>query len=166
MAGRAPVRPAGAPGVPPVGIGLTFGKCPKGSVHQGALYAPPPPAPRTKWTRRVPHPVLIGHAASLGRYVKAMAEGGPADLSRLVRAGDILFEVVPCAPLPARPCPRPTSELLFSFNYFIHFILSTPAVALQVDGERVYKLNVAQIQVRAALPRLGPRAPRRLTGPD
>jgi len=26
---------------------------------------PPPPAPRTKWTRRVPHPVLIGHAASL-----------------------------------------------------------------------------------------------------
>ena len=25
------------------------------------------PPPRTKWTRRVPHPVLIGHAASLGR---------------------------------------------------------------------------------------------------
>ena len=26
----------------------------------------PPPRPlRTKWTRRVPHPVLIGHAASL-----------------------------------------------------------------------------------------------------
>ena len=24
----------------------------------------PPPPPRTKWTRRVPHPVLIGHAAS------------------------------------------------------------------------------------------------------
>ena len=29
---------------------------------------PPPPAPRTKWTRRVPHPVLIGHAASLTPY--------------------------------------------------------------------------------------------------
>jgi hypothetical protein len=27
--------------------------------------APPPSPPRTKWTRRVPHPVLIGHAASL-----------------------------------------------------------------------------------------------------
>ena len=26
--------------------------------------ARPPPPPRTKWTRRVPHPVLIGHAAS------------------------------------------------------------------------------------------------------
>ena len=26
---------------------------------------PPPPTPRTKWTRRVPLPVLIGHAASL-----------------------------------------------------------------------------------------------------
>jgi hypothetical protein len=26
---------------------------------------PPPPSPsRTKWTRRVPHPVLIGHAVS------------------------------------------------------------------------------------------------------
>ena len=31
---------------------------------------PPPPTPppsRTNRTRRVPHPVLIGHAASLGR---------------------------------------------------------------------------------------------------
>ena len=30
---------------------------------------PAPPLPsRTKWTRRVPHPVLIGHAASLTPY--------------------------------------------------------------------------------------------------
>jgi hypothetical protein len=29
------------------------------------LWAPPP---RTKWTRRVPHPVLIRHAASLAPY--------------------------------------------------------------------------------------------------
>ena len=28
----------------------------------------PPPPPRTKWTRRIPHPVLIGHAASLPPY--------------------------------------------------------------------------------------------------
>jgi len=28
----------------------------------------PPPPLRTKWTRRVPHPVLIGHAASLTSY--------------------------------------------------------------------------------------------------
>ena len=35
-----------------------------------AAQAPPPPPPpsRTKWTRRVPHPVLIGHAASLTPY--------------------------------------------------------------------------------------------------
>jgi len=32
------------------------------------LHPPPPPLPRTKWTRRVPHPVLIGHAASLTPY--------------------------------------------------------------------------------------------------
>ena len=30
--------------------------------------ASPPPPSRTKWTRRVPHPVLIGHAASLTPY--------------------------------------------------------------------------------------------------
>ena len=29
----------------------------------------PPPPSRTKWTRRVPHPVLIGHAASLSQVV-------------------------------------------------------------------------------------------------
>ena len=28
----------------------------------------PPPPPRTKWTHRVPPPVLIGHAASLTPY--------------------------------------------------------------------------------------------------
>ena len=28
---------------------------------------PPPPFSRTKWTCRVPHPVLIGHAASLSQ---------------------------------------------------------------------------------------------------
>ena len=30
--------------------------------------SPPPPPSRTKWTRRVPHPVLIGHAAPLTPY--------------------------------------------------------------------------------------------------
>ena len=29
-----------------------------------AVQARQPPPPRTKWTRRVPHSVLIGHAAS------------------------------------------------------------------------------------------------------
>ena len=33
-----------------------------------AFEARPAPPPRTKWTRRVPHPVLIGHAASLTPY--------------------------------------------------------------------------------------------------
>jgi hypothetical protein len=31
----------------------------------------PRPSPSTKWTRRVPHPVLIGHAASLTPYGQA-----------------------------------------------------------------------------------------------
>jgi len=36
-------------------------------VPPGGAPLPPPP-PRTKWTRRVPHPVLIGHAASRTPY--------------------------------------------------------------------------------------------------
>jgi len=32
------------------------------------MQPPPPPRPRSNWTRRVPHPVLIGHAASLTPY--------------------------------------------------------------------------------------------------
>jgi hypothetical protein len=34
--------------------------------HRDYCGSPPPSHPRTKWTRRVPHPVLIGHVASLG----------------------------------------------------------------------------------------------------
>ena len=34
-------------------------------ASRGRVAIPPPP--RTKWTRRVPHPVLIGHAASLSQ---------------------------------------------------------------------------------------------------
>ena len=34
----------------------------------GHRHAALPGARRTKWTRRVPHPVLIGHAASLTPY--------------------------------------------------------------------------------------------------
>ena len=36
------------------------------------LRPPPPLSPGTKWTRRVPHPVLIGHAASLTPYPSCM----------------------------------------------------------------------------------------------
>jgi len=36
------------------------------AAHVSSRGLPPPP-PRTKWTRRVPHPVLIGHAASLSQ---------------------------------------------------------------------------------------------------
>jgi hypothetical protein len=42
----------------------------------------PPPPTRTKWTRRVPHPVLIGHAASLTPYprVRAASASPPTPL--------------------------------------------------------------------------------------
>jgi Ca2+-dependent lipid-binding protein len=38
------------------------------AVGQLLVQVQDPPPPRTKWTRRVPHPVLIGHAASLTPY--------------------------------------------------------------------------------------------------
>ena len=37
-------------------------------------YAGQVPPPRTKWTRRVPHPVLIGHAASLTGCLRALSQ--------------------------------------------------------------------------------------------
>ena len=44
-------------------------------VEPGLLrqVAPPHPPSGTKWTRRVPHPVLIGHAASLSQVAEATA---------------------------------------------------------------------------------------------
>jgi hemoglobin-like flavoprotein len=39
-------------------------------LSRSMIQSPPTPLPpsHTKWTRRVPHPVLIGHAASLTPY--------------------------------------------------------------------------------------------------
>ena len=45
--------------------------------------APPPAPPRTKWTRRVPHPVLIGHAASAARRAEERGCGARAPEHRL-----------------------------------------------------------------------------------
>ena len=36
---------------------------PANGKRKSQIQAPAPPPSRTKWTRRVPHPVLIGHAA-------------------------------------------------------------------------------------------------------
>ena len=62
----------------------------------------PPPSPRTKWTRRVPHPVLIGHVSSL-TWACAMAHGvSPAQRKR---SGSEVVEVANAAasaPLPAQ----------------------------------------------------------------
>jgi hypothetical protein len=40
----------------------------RGGAPGYARWLARPPPSRTKWTRRVPHPVLIGHAASLAPY--------------------------------------------------------------------------------------------------
>ena len=44
-----------------------WGLCRRNPRSSKRRWTPPPP-PRTKWTRRVPHLVLIGHAASLTPY--------------------------------------------------------------------------------------------------
>ena len=58
--------------------------------RRGAAMRSPPPPPRTKWTRRVPHPVLIGHAASLTSNVEialAALRARPGMSSRWLWAG-------------------------------------------------------------------------------
>jgi hypothetical protein len=48
--------------------GATWSCSPRGTYRQAPPTSPPPPSSRTNRTRRVPHPVLIGHAASLTPY--------------------------------------------------------------------------------------------------
>jgi len=67
-AGAAAAAPGGGGGAAGGGAAARPARFPR--VYHRAprfegLEAPPPPSPRTKWTRRVPHPVLIGHASSL-----------------------------------------------------------------------------------------------------
>ena len=75
-----------------------FFYCPDARVEDRAVPPPPPPPPpsRTKWTRRVPHPVLIGHAASL---LLGEEEGPPTLAWRTA-----LF---PAPPHPTPPCLAP-----------------------------------------------------------
>ena len=47
---------------------LQIGHAVASFMRRGPGGAPPPPPLRTKWTRRVLHPVLIGHAASFNPY--------------------------------------------------------------------------------------------------
>ena len=62
---------------------------PRGEAHRraGAVQARTPPPLRTKWTRRVPHPVLIGHAASLSQVLQR----DPVHFECLANLGKILF---------------------------------------------------------------------------
>jgi hypothetical protein len=59
--GRAAERPAAGAG----SLGGEMAAALQGLVAARKSQVPPP---RIKWTRRVPHPVLIGHAASLAPY--------------------------------------------------------------------------------------------------
>ena len=63
-------RPASAPGRACPGSAGPTGAAPHDPRPGGHMKSlvPEAPPPRTKWTRRVPHPVLIGHAASLTPY--------------------------------------------------------------------------------------------------
>ena len=61
----------------------------RGRQRRAPLRAARPPPPRTKWTRRIPHPVLIGHvsSASMGRGPVPLraARPGPREQVRKLR---------------------------------------------------------------------------------
>jgi hypothetical protein len=62
-----PLAPPGAAPAPPRVVDARVGLLSTGKRAR-SLERPVPPPPRTNRTRRVPHPVLIGHAASLTPY--------------------------------------------------------------------------------------------------
>ena len=72
---RSAERRAAATGAAAAAVG-GIGHAPAGSA--GGCPPPPPPLFRTNRTRRVPHPVLIGHAASLSQVVKTRAMTAPS----------------------------------------------------------------------------------------
>jgi len=81
--------------------------------------APSRPPSRTKWTRRVPHPVLIGHAASLTPYSLAPSRPPsphPLSLPRTPRAPPPTVRTLPrqgtgwVRPVPSTRCTRPSSS--------------------------------------------------------
>ena len=107
---RSASRPA-APWVHPRTEGLRAGWMRRPSAPRARCKSPPPP-PRTNRTRRVPHPVLIGHDAP--RSAQAVSKGGAFG------NGIALISVTVCArpekpaavsgeALPPPPPPAPLS---------------------------------------------------------
>ena len=81
------------------------------TANQDARAPSPPPPPRTKWTRRAPHPVLIGHAASLSQ-VAARARMAAVNAESVAAYERMLQNNRPPPPPPYRcPCPCPYCTL-------------------------------------------------------
>ena len=78
------------------------------------LSAPPPPLSRTKWTRRVPHPVLIGHVSSSQKVAAGRPQAAPPSprAAPRLRGGARAAYRAPSAPAPAAPLVSRTSSLL------------------------------------------------------
>ena len=65
----------------------------------------PPSPPSTKWTRRVPHPVLIGHAASFTPYKSDTPRPSPRTNRTRRGTGSAARQVIlPCKHVFHRPC--------------------------------------------------------------
>jgi hypothetical protein len=88
------------------------GRTPRAAAGAGAPLTGRPPPPRTKWTRRVPHPVLIGHAASLTPYYVGRGRRQPPWWI-MTPAGHLVFEAAKASRFtePARPPAWPAHPL-------------------------------------------------------
>jgi hypothetical protein len=75
------------------GAALRGAHGPRAKGEGARVAAGPPPPPRTQWTRRVPHPVLIGHAASLSQVWQPLLFGEGTLLPGMPRVVDELIKV-------------------------------------------------------------------------
>jgi hypothetical protein len=116
--------------------------------------ARPPPPSRTKWTRRVPHPVLIGHAASLTPS-DLKGEGAGHYLFEAARRGVWVAFVEPVVRLSTSDAPHqhqtPTPDDVILSQQRVRLSLIAAACSIISHRSSVFDYLSSQQRVRLSL---------------
>jgi len=117
------------------------------------MHVPPPPS-RTKWTRRVPHPVLIGHAASLTPS-DLKGEGAGHYLFEAARRGVWVAFVEPVVRLSTSDAPHqhqtPTPDDVILSQQRVRLSLIAAACSIISHRSSVFDYLSSQQRVRLSL---------------